>query len=1097
MCEDVRDRPVAVQSQGTSPSYSLRGLYAHSRYRIGVAAKTTVPGRPVFQELKTEESTPTAPPRSLRAEEPAQPTRVTLSWQAPSCLDTNGEIREYEYELKGEDSWALTERKQGMTSTTRANVDGLTAFTRYRARVRAFTSKGPGPWSEEIIVQTGGSLTPTAPPLLQVIDTGPDYAQLLWQAPYPPQGTVDQYKVRYAIGGTGQYQELVFKGSLSCAPDIARTQRISVPADGRLHCSRVERLQPEQLYEFQVAAHGQGGSWSPWSNVAQCRTSGGPVHIVSVEKVGGTSTSLEVKWNVRPSDQARVQGFRLVITPADASSGPQSYAVDGSTYRYLIDGLRANTRYNVSVQARTQTGYHQGRDVFLTTDDERVSGVLGAPRVVDEQASSVTIEWSPPSNDRNIENYIVEYRVGGGAWIAHDRRVPSRIGQRKYTATVENLASNTDVELRVISVGKSNVRGDPSPPAHARTKCTAPTSPPQGIRIDAPSTNEVRVTWARPAKSTWSCDQMGVEIWYREGKKSEKTIPLSGDQTEYTFASKPNTRWSVKLRSTNQMGHSPWSQEVSLTTKQGAPGSVRNLALRALSPNEVHVSWLAPLDTRGTIVGYDISYRLKHRLACPDEEPRDVSREYITVYNHKDLDYTLTGLLPYSLYEVKVRARTTELGPEETKEVSTEQQPPSAPPLNLQLTYALERSLSFSWEPVECSQRHGHITNYEYELLGQDDWAKLERQIANTTDLKVTIDGLTPFTKYVMRVKAYNSVGGGPNTENLDVMTAKADAPLPPQDLVVAQEGTDFFMVSWLPPYPPYGPHDRYKIRYQKLGAGDWIQNDLAHNDPRLICPGPTSSPRLCYNVTGLQPAQQFRIQVAARIEGGSYGPWSTIVIANTLEVLPDAPRAITLIAKTDTTLHIRWDPPADDVGAITQYKVCVKPTEKTNVEKKCYLVDAPTTEYLIENLEPETSYNVSISAGTKRGFGPVIWTRYSTDPFRVPIVGSKPIVTPDGPNALDVEWSGVFDNKNRIKGYLIEFRRSDDPSWQEYNGIVSHDSVKRTYLKKMTGLDPDTTYIVRIKVVDKSDRISKPSPESEARTGCARRFSYFFKNIF
>lgn len=72
---------------------------------------------------------------------------------------------------------------------------------------------------------------------------------------------------------------------------------------------------------------------------------------------------------------------------------------------------------------------------------------------------------------------------------------------------------------------------------------------------------------------------------------------------------------------------------------------------------------------RGTIVGYDISYRLKHRLACPEEEPRDVSRDFVTIYNHKDLDYTLTGLLPYSLYEVKVRARTTELGPEETKEV--------------------------------------------------------------------------------------------------------------------------------------------------------------------------------------------------------------------------------------------------------------------------------------------------------------------------------------------------------------------------------------------------------------------------------------------
>jgi hypothetical protein len=214
------------------------------------------------------------------------------------------------------------------------------------------------------------------------------------------------------------------------------------------------------------------------------------------------------------------------------------------------------------------------------------------------------------------------------------------------------------------------------------------------------------------------------------------------------------------------------------------------MRLRALSPNEVHVQWSAPLDQRGSIVGYDISYRLKHRIACPDEEPRDVSRDFVTIYNHKDLQYTLTGLLPFSLYEVRVRARTTELGPEETKEIATEQQPPSAPPLNLQLGYTLERSISFQWEPVDCSQRHGHILNYEYEIVGQDDWAKLERQIANTTEPRITVEGLTPFTKYVMRVKAYNSVGGGPNTENLDAMTAKAQAPLPPQDLVVAQEGT-------------------------------------------------------------------------------------------------------------------------------------------------------------------------------------------------------------------------------------------------------------------------------------------------------------------
>lgn len=89
-------------------------------------------------------------------------------------------------------------------------------------------------------------------------------------------------------------------------------------------------------------------------------------------------------------------------------------------------------------------------------------------------------------------------------------------------------------------------------------------------------------------------------------------------------------------------------------------------------------------------------------------------------------------------------------------------------------SYALERSLGFTWDPVKCSERNGHITSYEYELRGKDDWAKREIRKANTSEPKVEIDGLTPFTKYIMRVKAYNSAGGGPATSDLEVTTAKA-----------------------------------------------------------------------------------------------------------------------------------------------------------------------------------------------------------------------------------------------------------------------------------------------------------------------------------
>lgn len=88
-----------------------------------------------------------------------------------------------------------------------------------------------------------------------------------------------------------------------------------------------------------------------------------------------------------------------------------------------------------------------------------------------------------------------------------------------------------------------------------------------------------------------------------------------------------------------------------------------------------------------------------------------------------------------------------------------------------------------------------------------------------------------------------------------------------------------------LPPYPPYGPHDKYNLRYQLLSAREWTTLEIGVKDPRLECPA--ISPRFCFNITGLESGQQYRIQVAAHIEGGEYGPFSSIVIANTLQILP------------------------------------------------------------------------------------------------------------------------------------------------------------------------------------------------------------------
>ncbi|VDN93409.1 unnamed protein product [Brugia pahangi] len=1087
MCDQVTERPITVTSD--KPSFTLQGLLPHSKYRISVAAKTNIAGKPVSQEVQTHEATPSGAPVYIRIIN-VLPTEVAVIWQAPACLQTNGEITEYEFEatpLERLDYGADSTVRQ-VVRGTRTKITGLSPYTKYLVRIRAFTRKGPGPWSEPVQFQTAAAPEIPAPPMVRILNTGADNADLIWQEPYPSSGLIDKYKCKYAVAGTKQYQERQFPSYNPCGEEVIRMQQLSplspTPSGAKLHCGRIDGLQPEKQYTFMVSAGDRSGTWSPWSEPQVGHISEGPVQVISLNKLGGGTNSVLIAWNVRPTDAARVVGYRIHVTPVlQHGAKPISFTVDRSTLQYNIDNLSPNTRYNITVDATTDgIHYHPGTAIEVRTDSVPVDSLMVTPRVIEEQATSVTLEWNAPGG--NISGFVIEYCLGDGVWQQYSRRIPAYPGRRVYTAQVDQLPTNSVVDLRVRVVSPQNEQSAPSPEVRARTRCSAPPAPPQAIRLDAPSTNEVRVSWAQPAKDTWQCDQLNYDLAYRVGGQAERVVPVPGDRTDYTFPSEANTRWAVKLRCTNQVGSSPWSSEQVITTRQGIPGPVRDLRLRAKSPNEVHVQWLAPLVQRGSIVGYDISYRLKHRLACPDEEPRDVSRDFVTVYNHKDLEYTLTGLLPFSLYEVRVRARTTELGPEESKDIATEQQPPSAPPLNLQLSYALERSISFQWEEIECSQRHGHIVNYEYEILGQDDWAKLERQIANTTNTKINIEGLTPFTKYIMRVKAYNSIGGGPNTENLDAMTAKADAPLPPQDLVVAQEGTDYFMISWLPPYPPYGPHDKYKIRYQVLNETRWMEIEKDTKDRLLKCPA--ESPRHCFNVTNLESGRQFRVQVAAHIVGGSYGPWSTVTIANTLQTLPDAPRAIELIKKTDHLLHIRWIPPPDPLGQITQYKVGIVSLDDPHDQLKTFLIDHPTLQHLLNNLQPETSYNISISAGTKRGFGPLSWTRYSTDPFKVPPIANAPQVTADGADALNVQWSGILDTKNQVHGYIIEFRSSDNPTFTEYDGIIEHDANRRNYQQRLSLLDADTLYFVRIKVVDQKQRVSEASPEGSARTGCA-----------
>lgn len=80
---------------------------------------------------------------------------------------------------------------------------------------------------------------------------------------------------------------------------------------------------------------------------------------MSLTKQGGSSTTLRFGWTVSSADQYRCTGFRITVVPRDRSEHPRTFNVDRNTYQYLVDGLRANTIYSVTVEASTNNVFNQ------------------------------------------------------------------------------------------------------------------------------------------------------------------------------------------------------------------------------------------------------------------------------------------------------------------------------------------------------------------------------------------------------------------------------------------------------------------------------------------------------------------------------------------------------------------------------------------------------------------------------------------------------------------------------------------------------------------------------------------------------------------
>ena len=79
------------------------------------------------------------------------------------------------------------------------------------------------------------------------------------------------------------------------------------------------------------------------------------------------------------------------------------------------------------------------------------------------------------------------------------------------------------------------------------------------------------------------------------------------------------------------------------------------------------------------------------------------------------------------------------------------------------------RSVSVSWDTIECIERNGVIT--DYTVVFQEQGGAVIPGEVNVMDRTFTASGLTPHTNYTFRVAGVNINGTGPFSDSITILT--------------------------------------------------------------------------------------------------------------------------------------------------------------------------------------------------------------------------------------------------------------------------------------------------------------------------------------
>ncbi|XP_036927761.1 collagen alpha-1(XII) chain isoform X2 [Acanthopagrus latus] len=391
-----------------------------------------------------------------------------------------------------------------------------------------------------------------------------------------------------------------------------------------------------------------------------------------------------------------------------------------------------------------------------------------------------------------------------------------------------------------------------------------------------------------------------------------------------------------------------------------------------------------------------------------------------SILNSDETTHVLENLEVDTPYDVSVTA----IYPDESESedlLGTERTSPNAPPTDLVVFNETITSMNARWNPAP-----GRVQNYRITYVPTAGGRSQTTQVGGKKTT-VLLPKLTPDTEYSISVVAVYARGVSQDLNGVGKTKPLGGV----RNLQVTDPTTSTLNVQW---EPAEGNVRQYRIFYVPAAGGEEQMVQVSGSTFNTV-------------LRNLQSDTMYTVTVVPVYSVGEGQRMSEN--GKTLERSPV--RNIQVFNPTTNTLNVRWEAAT---GEVQQYRVVYSPVNGARPSESV-LVPGTTTTTLLQQLVPNTDYNVGVVALYSDGEGPAISDTGKTLPRSGP--RNMRVYDPTT-STLSVSWEHA---EGPVMQYRITYAQTTGDPIEEYTTVPGN--VNNVVLQN---LDPDTPYNIRVTAI-------------------------------